>query len=76
MPPSVVSLAGGSGHGGSGSGAGGGARHGHSAEGPNEGATGAIGLLRRPLLQIVVLFASDSRVLHYSRALAHRVLKP
>jgi len=53
--------------------AGRGSRFAHAPEGPAEGATG-IGQYRRPLLQIVVLFASDSRVLSYSRNLVARVL--
>lgn len=53
--------------------AGRGSRFAHAPEGPAEGATG-IGQYRRPLLQVVVLFASDSRVLSYSRNLMARVL--
>ena len=46
-------------------------RFSHAAEGPAEGATG-FGQLRRPLLQAVVLYASDPRVMAYSRLVAQK----
>jgi hypothetical protein len=35
--------------------------------GPIEGFNGGIGNFRRPLLQIVVLYASDPKVVHFAK---------
>ena len=48
-------------------------RFSHASEGPAEGATG-FGHLRRPLIQAVVLYATDQRVMAYSRSVAQKFI--
>ncbi len=43
------------------------------AEGPHEGHTG-IGHLRKPLVQVSVLYASDARVVAYARSMCDKLM--
>jgi hypothetical protein len=51
-----------------------GCRYSHIDENPGEGHTGVFGQIRKPLLQVVVLFASDTRVFNYARSVVQRFL--